>query len=216
MSCRAGWPGKVLATARTRRWTARQTGLRPKLPSNFSSCCPGRTDRPTDDSASPFQPPQHPLHLLGTAVTAPPSPTRPGDLRPAPPCPPPPGLSEGVWLPQLQSPPAPLPPPEPDTKESESWAPGLEQSDQQDLWPSLATQHKMVRQGGQATGDGQREFSTNLFFFRLRSFDSPTPQKSCHLPPPLPPAPLPPLLLAITHGDLTTSAPSAPPPLSPG
>uniref|UniRef100_A0A452UNP5 Myosin-9 n=1 Tax=Ursus maritimus TaxID=29073 RepID=A0A452UNP5_URSMA len=85
-----------------------------------------------------------------------------------------------------------------------------EQSDQQDLWPSLATQHKMVRQGGEATGDGQREFSTNLFFFRLRSFDSPTPQKSCHLPPPLPPAPLPPLLLAITHGDLTTSAPSAP------
>lgn len=55
-----------------------------------------------------------------------------------------------------------------------------------------------------------KEFSTNLFFFRLRSFDSPTPQESCHLPPPPPPAPPPPLLLAITHGDLTTSAPLAP------
>lgn len=84
-----------------------------------------------------------------------------------------------------------------------------EQSNQQDLWPSLAKKHKMVRQGGQATGDGQ-EFSTNLFFSRLRSFDSSTPQQSCHLPPPPPPAPPPSLLLAITHGDLTPSAPSAP------
>lgn len=51
----------------------------------------------------------------------------------------------------------------------------------------------------------------NLFFFRL-SFDSPTPQKSRHLPllspPALPPAPS--SLLAITRGDLTPSAPPTP------
>lgn len=60
-----------------------------------------------------------------------------------------------------------------------------------------------------------REFSMNLFFRRLRSFDSPTPQRALTSPPPppaLPPAPS--LLLAITRGDLTPCAPSFPP--SPG
>lgn len=163
----------------------------------------------------PFSSPRSTLlHLLGTAVTvtSPPSPTRPGEGTS--------GLRLPARRPQaflrvfgfLRCSPLPHPShPQNLIPKSPSLGPlAWEQSDQQDLWPSLAAQHKMARQGGQATGDGQREFSTNLFFFRLRSFDSPTPQKSCHLPPPPPPAPPPPLLLAITHGDLTTSAPSAP------
>lgn len=68
----------------------------------------------------------------------------------------------------------------------------------------------MVRQEGRPRG-WAREFSRNLFFCRRRSFDSLTPQQSRHLRRlghQLFPSPL--LLLAITRGDLTPSAPPAP------
>ncbi|VCW78830.1 unnamed protein product [Gulo gulo] len=190
---------------------ARRMGLRPKLPSNLSSCCLEGMDRPPDDSASPFQPsPTRStlLHFLGTAVTRD-LPTQSHQARRPQACASPPGPQaflrafgflrcSRLLLPSHPQHPIP---------KSQSLGPlAWELSDQQDLGPPLA---HSTRQGGQATGDGQREFSTNLFFFRLRSFDSPAPQKSCHLPPPPPPAPPPPLLLAITHGDLTTSAPLA-------
>lgn len=196
---------------------AKPTGLRPKPPrpellSNrlFFSCCP-ETD--ISDSASPPQPPQHPLLPLGTAVTVtPPRPPRPGTSGPLT-TPPVPQASLRAFGFLCCSPLLPSHPhPESDTKESGSWARAQGQSDQPDLPPSRhRAQDGEARRARAGLRGWAREFSMNLFFFRLRSFGSPVPQKSCHLPRLRHQLfPLPPLLLAITLGDLTPSAPLAP------
>lgn len=144
-------------------------------------------------------------------MTSPPHPTRPGDLRPAPhPLPTPQAFLRAFGFLCCSRLLLPFRPPESDTKESESWAPGLG-TEQPAGSLALSCQKAQDGEARRAGHRGRaREFSTNLFFSRLRSFDSSTPQQSCHLPPPPPPAPPPSLLLAITHGDLTPSAPSAP------
>lgn len=99
-------------------------------------------------------------------------------------------------------------PPESDTKESGSWAPAWEQSDQQDLQPCC--QKPPDGEARRAGHGGGQEFSMNLFFFRL-SFDIPTPQKSCHLPPPLPPAlPHPSLCCWQSHAVTSHPLPASP------
>lgn len=107
--------------------------------------------------------------------------------------------------------------PKSDTKESGSWAPGLG-TERPAGSPALSCQEAQdgeARRAGHRGGAGA--FSTNLFFFRLMSFDSPTPQKS-RLFPRLRHQlfPLPSLLLAITRGDLTPSALPAPAPRGSG
>lgn len=99
-------------------------------------------------------------------------PTRPGDLRPAPPCPPALLRASGFSAAAL-----PPPTPESDTKESGSWAPGWVRVTCQVFGLLLPKRTVVARRA--AAGKGK--FSTNLFFFRLRSFDSPAPQRNPHL-----------------------------------
>ena len=108
-------------------------------------------------------------------------PPRPGDLRPALPSSAPPGLVEGLWL--LCCSPACSPPLRPRIRYQRVrvLGPGLRNE-----WPAgpsafSCQKHKAARQEGRPPG-WAREFSTNLFLFTLRSFESPAPQKSGHLP----------------------------------